>query len=114
MKVRSSSTLDAAFAYVIPTHIRQLPKLTDPKGHDGIIHGGLLATILDEALARTAFMNLPSKIGVTANLDINYKLPTKADQFIVVKTRIAEVKGRKATVIGQVEDLNGKILVEVK
>ncbi|KAG8902377.1 hypothetical protein FRC00_011395 [Tulasnella sp. 408] len=82
-------------------------------GHDGIVHGGLLATILDEALARTAFMNLPSKIGVTANLNINYKLPTKADQFIVVKTRIAEVKGRKATVTGLIEDLNGKVLVEV-
>ncbi|KAG1876277.1 HotDog domain-containing protein [Suillus subluteus] len=49
-------------------------------GHDGIIHGGLLATILDESLARTAITNLPEKIGVTANLSINYRAPTFADQ----------------------------------
>jgi acyl-coenzyme A thioesterase PaaI-like protein len=55
-------------------------------GHDGIIHGGLLATLLDETLARTAINNLPKKVGVTANLSINYRAPTKADQFIVIKT----------------------------
>ncbi|KAG8892270.1 hypothetical protein FRB99_002839, partial [Tulasnella sp. 403] len=81
-------------------------------GHDGIIHGGLLATILDESLARVALMNLPSKIGVTASLTINYKAPTRADQFIVVRTKVEEVKGRKAVVSGRIEDLSGKLLVE--
>jgi hypothetical protein len=49
-------------------------------GHDGIIHGGLLATIFDESCARNALLNLPSHIGVTANLNINYKSPCMADQ----------------------------------
>jgi acyl-coenzyme A thioesterase PaaI-like protein len=66
-------------------------------GHDGIVHGGLLATLLDETLARTvstffvlysavldfvgqALLNLPEKVGVTANLSINYRAPTRADQ----------------------------------
>ncbi|KAF8148628.1 HotDog domain-containing protein [Crassisporium funariophilum] len=81
-------------------------------GHDGIIHGGLLATLLDETLARTAISNLPEKVGVTARLALNYRAPTMADQFVVIKTHIQEVKGRKATVSGSVEDLNGTILVE--
>ena len=83
-----------------------------PKGHDSIIHGGLLATLLDEILARTAFFNLPSHIGVTANLSVNYRAPTKADQFIVVRTKLAKVDGRKATVQGRVEDLAGNLLVD--
>ena len=33
-------------------------------------------------------------------------------QFIVIKTRIGEVNGRKATVSGTVEDLQGTVLVE--
>jgi len=33
-------------------------------------------------------------------------------KFIVIKTRIGEVKGRKATVSGTVEDLQGTVLVE--
>ncbi|KDR70026.1 hypothetical protein GALMADRAFT_255394 [Galerina marginata CBS 339.88] len=81
-------------------------------GHDGIIHGGLLATLLDETLARTAISNLPEKVGVTAQLTLNYRAPTMADQFVVIKTHIGEVKGRKATVSGRVEDLQGKVLVE--
>ncbi|KAF9482936.1 Thioesterase/thiol ester dehydrase-isomerase [Pholiota conissans] len=81
-------------------------------GHDGIIHGGLLATLLDETLARTAISNLPEKVGVTATLSLNYRAPTMADQFVVIKTQIQEVKGRKATVTGRVEDLMGTVLVE--
>ncbi|EGN94209.1 hypothetical protein SERLA73DRAFT_188830 [Serpula lacrymans var. lacrymans S7.3] len=81
-------------------------------GHDGIIHGGLLATILDESLARTAISNLPDKIGVTANLSINYRAPTFADQFITVRVTLTEKKGRKTKVAGRVEDQKGTVLVE--
>ncbi|KIM70567.1 hypothetical protein SCLCIDRAFT_1142406 [Scleroderma citrinum Foug A] len=81
-------------------------------GHDGIIHGGLLATLLDEGLARTAINNLPDKIGVTANLAMNYRAPTFADQFIVLKVRLLDQNGRKSKVAGRVEDLKGNVLVE--
>lgn len=79
-------------------------------GHDGIVHGGLLATLLDESLARTAIMNLPERVGVTATLTVHYKAPVKADQFIIIKTRAGEVNGRKAAVSGIVQDLEGKEL----
>ncbi|KAJ7084625.1 HotDog domain-containing protein [Mycena belliarum] len=81
-------------------------------GHDGIVHGGLLATLLDEALARNAITNLPDKVGVTATLNLRYKAPTRADQFIIIKTELVEQKGRKAVVKGRVEDLAGTLLVE--
>jgi len=81
-------------------------------GHDGIVHGGLLATLLDEALARNAITNLPEKVGVTATLSLNYRAPTRADQFVVLKTQLLDLKGRKAMVAGRVEDLQGTLLVE--
>ncbi|KAI0040702.1 Thioesterase/thiol ester dehydrase-isomerase [Auriscalpium vulgare] len=81
-------------------------------GHDGIVHGGLLATLLDESMGRTAILNLPDKIGVTANLNVNYKAPTRADQFIVLRVRLVEKAGRKTRVAGAVEDLDGNVLVE--
>jgi len=83
-------------------------------GHDGIVHGGLLATLLDEGLGRTAIKSLPDQVGVTAYLSIDYRAPTKADQFIVIKTRLTEVKGRKAWVEGHIEDTNGNVLAEAK
>jgi hypothetical protein len=67
---------------------------------------------LDEALARTATSNLPEKIGVTANLTVNYRAPTRADQFVVMRIRLLEAKGRKARVSGIIEDLDGNVLIE--
>jgi acyl-coenzyme A thioesterase PaaI-like protein len=81
-------------------------------GHDGIIHGGLLATVLDETLARTSFFNLPHQVGVTARLEIDYRKPVKADQVIVVETRLIEAAGRKVTVEGVMRNLKGETLVE--
>jgi len=51
---------------------------------------------------------------VTATLNLSYRAPTKADQFIVIKTKIGDVKRRKAHVVGRVEDLQGTLLVEAE
>ncbi|KAF8581895.1 Thioesterase/thiol ester dehydrase-isomerase [Ramaria rubella] len=83
-------------------------------GHDGVVHGGLLATLLDEGCARNAVLAFPSRICVTANLNVDYKAPTFADQFVIMKTKLIEIKGRKAIVQGQIEDLKGNILAQAK
>lgn len=83
-------------------------------GHDGIVHGGLLATVLDETLARTSFFHLPHQIGVTAHLEIDYKKPVKADSVVVVETKLIEHEGRKAWVEATMTDLRGQILVQSK
>ena len=80
-----------------------------------------------------ALLNLPEKIGVTANLSINYRAPTRADQvaslylflgsrpqiysiallqFIVFRVHLLEATGRKARVSATVEDLDGNVLLE--
>lgn len=68
---------------------------------------------------------------MTASLSLNYRAPTRADQvrfdhhighnvvlypaqFIVIRTSLVEAKGRKTMVKGQVEDLEGTLLVEAK
>jgi len=78
---------------------------TDLCGHPGIIHGGLLATMLDEGLARCCFAALPNKIGMTANLNINYRSPTPAGAFVVLRAQTTKVEGRKAWVEGRIETL---------
>jgi adenylylsulfate kinase len=78
---------------------------TDLCGHVGIIHGGFLATMLDESLARCCFPALPHNIGFTAKLEINYKAPAMANQYLVLKAKTTKVEGRKAWVDGQIETL---------
>ena len=45
---------------------------------------------------------------------MDYKAPTRANQFIVIRTRLVEVKGRKVTVEGTIEDTDGLVLVQAK
>lgn len=74
-------------------------------GHPGIVHGGLLATLLDEGLARCCFPALPNKVGVTASLKIDYRKPCMANQYVVLRAETTKVEGRKAWVKGRLETL---------
>ncbi|XMA16082.1 hypothetical protein WAI453_008873 [Rhynchosporium graminicola] len=74
-------------------------------GHPGLIHGGMLATMLDEGLARCCFAALPNKVGMTANLNINYKAPAVAGKYVVLRAKTTKVEGRKAWVEGWIETL---------
>ncbi|KAH1324717.1 hypothetical protein KXX58_000582 [Aspergillus fumigatus] len=92
---------------------------SDVSGHPGIVHGGLLATLLDESMARCCFPALPNKVGVTANLNIDYRRPAMANNYAVLKAKTVKVEGRKAWVEAHIETLpeDGKepvILVEAK
>ncbi|EQB44612.1 hypothetical protein CGLO_16625 [Colletotrichum gloeosporioides Cg-14] len=78
---------------------------TDMCGHPGIVHGGLLATMLDEGLARCCFGALPHNVGVTAKLEINYRKPVHAGTYVVLRAQTVRVEGRKAWVEGQLETL---------
>ncbi|SHO76132.1 Similar to S.cerevisiae protein YBL095W (Putative protein of unknown function) [Malassezia sympodialis ATCC 42132] len=73
-------------------------------GYKGIVHGGLLATVFDEALGRTAFYGLPSRLGVTGKLELSYRKPVRAERFYLVETRITESVGRKCFVSGSLLD----------
>lgn len=77
----------------------------DVSGHPGIVHGGLLATLLDEGLARCCFPAMPNKVGMTANLNVNYRKPAPAGAFLCLKARTTKVEGRKAWVEGHIETL---------
>lgn len=92
---------------------------SDICGHPGIIHGGMLATLLDEGLARCCFPALPNKIGVTANLNIDYRAPAMANAYVALRAETVKVEGRKAWVEGRIETLpdDGEepvVLVEAK
>lgn len=49
---------------------------------------------------------------MTAYLNVRYKAPTTANQFLVVRASSVKVDGRKAWVKGSIETLEGKLLVE--
>lgn len=74
-------------------------------GHPGILHGGLLATMLDEGMVRACVPALPHRVGMTASLDINYRAPAMAGNYLCLRAKTIKVEGRKAWVEGWIETL---------
>lgn len=92
-------------------------------GHIGLVHGGLLATLMDESLGRCGLAALPKRIGVTANLTVNFRKPVKAGSYVVMKAEVVKTEGRKVWVKGRIEELGdgkgegkgeGDLLVEAE
>ncbi|KAI8824173.1 HotDog domain-containing protein, partial [Fimicolochytrium jonesii] len=75
-------------------------------GHDLICHGGVLATLLDEMCARASIPSLPHKTGFTANLTLNYRSPVKVNQFIVIRSKLTKLEGRKAFAKARIESVD--------
>lgn len=61
-------------------------------GWPTVVHGGLLATLMDECLGRTAIACFDQKTGVTANLELNYRAPANSNSFYVIRT-VPEFEG---------------------
>ncbi|KAJ5749383.1 thioesterase family protein [Penicillium nucicola] len=85
-------------------------------GYYGIVHGGLLATMIDEALGWCCFPSLPGGVGATATLSIEYLAPMPTESIAVLKAQTKSVVGRKAWVEGHMETLveNGEPVIIAK
>jgi acyl-coenzyme A thioesterase PaaI-like protein len=71
----------------------------DVCGQHEFVHDGLLTTIVDESLARCCFPALPNRIGVTANLNIDFLKQIPADSYLLVKVRT--INGSNFLTIGE-------------
>lgn len=64
-------------------------------GHPGYIHGGVPFSLFDDIFARLASTVFPSRVGMTANLDINFRKPCLPGRVYVIRAEIESLEGRK-------------------
>jgi uncharacterized protein (TIGR00369 family) len=79
------------------------------QGWQGVVHGGILAALLDEAMAYTLFFEGQS--GVTARMELRYRQSVRAGEAITVEARITAQTSRIADISGAIRR-NGEIVVE--
>ena len=78
---KTARTINAAF---IPTSMHQ--------GYEGIVHGGILSSLLDEAMAKLAFtVGLPA---VTAEIIIRFKASAVPGQKLLISGRLTHESSR--------------------
>jgi acyl-coenzyme A thioesterase PaaI-like protein len=93
-------------------------------GWPGVVHGGVIATILDETCGRVAVREFPSRTGVTARLKIDYRGMTFANGFYVIRAQAVREeeladgergkRDRKVVVSATLEDLKGRVCAQAE
>lgn len=79
-------------------------------GWQGIVHGGIVATILDELLAYAC--NQPGRNMLTAEMTVRFRKPIMTGQPIHGTARIAETRGRLVLAEARLLDRSGQLLAE--
>jgi acyl-coenzyme A thioesterase PaaI-like protein len=84
------------------------------QSYPGVVHGGIVATMLDEVTSRTIFRGDPPRIVVTANLSIRYRKPVPVETPLRLSGRVVQDKGKIIKVAGEVIGPDGTVLAEAE
>jgi 3'-phosphoadenosine 5'-phosphosulfate synthase len=78
-------------------------------GHPGVVHGGILSLIFDDALG-FGYEALGVKLAVTANLNVDFRAPVKAGTTVRVAVQLERKEGRKLYWKAQMTSMDKEIL----
>lgn len=79
------------------------------QGYNNITHGGILATLLDEAMAKVILFK--GLTAVTGEINVKYRRAVPTGKEIKILGEIIQEKSRTVKTIGRIE-LDGKLCVE--
>ena len=90
-------------------------KFTPQKVHQGfadVVHGGILATVLDEVM-----VNLPCMLGqtaVTARMEVTLKRPARVGQELIFTARLTRETRRTLDACARAETDDGTVVAEAR
>jgi len=76
-----------------------------PPGH---AHGGIIATILDEAMGKAN--KLKGKVALTRRMEVEYLRPVPLGQLLVVEGRVSKMTGRTLYNTAELRSVKGQVL----
>jgi uncharacterized protein (TIGR00369 family) len=82
------------------------------QGGGGFAHGGIIATLLDEAMGKVC--RFREVRAVTAELAVEYLKPVNVQSEIVVEGRETEQEGRNLFMTGEIRNGVGEVLARGK
>ena len=82
------------------------------EGPPGYLHGGIIATLLDEAMSKT--VRARGLKAVTGRMEIDYRRPVRSAAPIRMEGRLLRSEGRKHWTEARILDARGHVLAEAK
>ena len=70
------------------------------QGYPGIVHGGIVASMLDEIAGRAAMQGNPERFMMTAKLQVRYRKPVPIGQPLRLVGWLSRRRGRLTDVLG--------------
>lgn len=104
--------LGLQFQEIEETYVTTFTPGPQHQGYDGIVHGGIVSTLLDEAMARYIYSK--GIKAVTARLEIRYRQPTPVGQELTIIGKITGQRGKMFEMTGCIQLADGTITAEGK
>ncbi|MEJ2597395.1 MAG: hotdog fold domain-containing protein [Anaerolineales bacterium] len=82
------------------------------QGYPGVVHGGIVAAMLDELAARAFMSGDPPRFMYTARLQVRYRQNVPTGQPLRLVGRAGESRGRTAKSASAIYGPDGKLLAE--
>jgi uncharacterized protein (TIGR00369 family) len=82
----------------------------DHQGYPGYVHGGVVSSLLDEAMGWATYGR--GVWAVTGRLELRFRDIVPTGEPLQVRGRIARDRGRTLDVIAELRDAGGKLLAE--
>ncbi len=82
------------------------------EGHTGLLHGGIIATLLDEAMSKS--VRACGFTAMTRHMEIDYLRPVPSRTPVRIEGRLTRSEGRKHWSEAKILDAHGKVLAAGK
>jgi uncharacterized protein (TIGR00369 family) len=84
------------------------------QGYPGIVHGGIIAAMMDEVVSRAAMTGEPTRFRYTAKLEIRYRKPAPLGKSLFMHGWVVDDRGSRAVAKGDMRLEDGTLLCEAE
>ncbi|MFC1688935.1 PaaI family thioesterase [Pseudomonadota bacterium] len=103
MQFYDDGELEVVSAFTVPAHYQ---------GYPGIVHGGVVAAMLDEVVGRVSMIGDPHHFMMSVRLQVLYRHPVPIETPLRVVGRILRLRGRLGKAEGQIILPDGTVACE--
>ena len=89
----------------VPEHFQSYP---------GVVHGGIITSILDEAAGRVPMIHDPGHFMMTVKMEVKFRQPIPIETRLAISARIVNRRGRLMTTRSEVRLPDGTLAAEAE
>jgi len=82
------------------------------QGYPGVVHGGVVAAMLDEVVARVSMIGDHHHFMMSVRLEVKYRHPVPTETPLKIIGRVVRLRGRLGRAVGEIQLPDGTVAAE--